>query len=559
MNLKLRRPLLAVLGGVASIGIAFASGSILSATPTNAEAEETYTTFVDVLSQEQIGITGTDYVDFGPIGGFPSGAQYSGNCAGGNDSIQLRSKTNTGYPGVISSSTGGTLGSIEFDWNSATSDGRTIQIFASNDPISSTEALFDGSLKSVGTVTMGNTAFTFTDSYQYFGIRSASNALYLNSISVTWKVPGEIVEAESVNIIYDGPTTITSLEEPFQLEAEVLPADATNKEVKWTSSNYEVLDVSNTGLVTPVSNGNATITATSVQNDEVYDSVDFVVDAKPIAKDHILDNSVVGGSYPSGEEKFTDQYVEFGYENVMKGKGGFQFKARSGSLRNLDRVERLAFVKLTRSSEITDSNLSKLSVVFGSTSSSLNISSSGVLAENGMDYIFYVPRDSYLEVAYFRIENLTGNAGYCTNIEVHTLSDDEMTEAESWASEFLNSSLCDGGVTAPSISLWNQLSESFSSLSLEAKYYIAGFEGNEASENAIEQMIARYEYIVAKYGASTYEDFMERSPEPSSYGYNAGMSIEAKNTATWIAVIGLFTCTVLAGSAFIIKRRREEK
>lgn len=50
----------------------------------------------------------------------------------------------------------------------------------------------------------------------------------------------------------------------FTLTANVLPANATNPEVKWTTSNYLVAQVNATGTVTSVTTGEAIITATSV-------------------------------------------------------------------------------------------------------------------------------------------------------------------------------------------------------------------------------------------------------------------------------------------------------
>ncbi|AXI01203.1 hypothetical protein DV702_16630 [Sporosarcina sp. PTS2304] len=49
-----------------------------------------------------------------------------------------------------------------------------------------------------------------------------------------------------------------------QLTAAVAPANATNQSVTWTSSNPAVATVSNTGLVTAISAGNTTISATTV-------------------------------------------------------------------------------------------------------------------------------------------------------------------------------------------------------------------------------------------------------------------------------------------------------
>ncbi len=51
--------------------------------------------------------------------------------------------------------------------------------------------------------------------------------------------------------------------ETYSLTATVTPEDATNKEVTWTSSNTDVATVSDSGLVTAVSAGSATITVTT--------------------------------------------------------------------------------------------------------------------------------------------------------------------------------------------------------------------------------------------------------------------------------------------------------
>ena len=57
--------------------------------------------------------------------------------------------------------------------------------------------------------------------------------------------------------------TLTSAGETIQLTATVLPENANDKSVTWSSSNTNVATVSKTGLVTAVANGTATITATT--------------------------------------------------------------------------------------------------------------------------------------------------------------------------------------------------------------------------------------------------------------------------------------------------------
>ena len=55
--------------------------------------------------------------------------------------------------------------------------------------------------------------------------------------------------------------SFTTLDETQSITATVLPADAANRNVVWRSSDSKVATVSNKGIVTPVGNGTATLTA----------------------------------------------------------------------------------------------------------------------------------------------------------------------------------------------------------------------------------------------------------------------------------------------------------
>lgn len=54
-----------------------------------------------------------------------------------------------------------------------------------------------------------------------------------------------------------------------KLNVTITPSNATNKYIKWTSSNYEVAKVDSTGLVTAVDVGKATITAQSADGKKI--------------------------------------------------------------------------------------------------------------------------------------------------------------------------------------------------------------------------------------------------------------------------------------------------
>lgn len=73
-----------------------------------------------------------------------------------------------------------------------------------------------------------------------------------------------------------------------QLTAGIEPANATNQLIDWTSNNENVATVSETGLVTAVSVGTATITATAKDGSGVYGSVTITVTEKQVSPDYEL-------------------------------------------------------------------------------------------------------------------------------------------------------------------------------------------------------------------------------------------------------------------------------
>ena len=85
---------------------------------------------------------------------------------------------------------------------------------------------------------------------------------YMNDVTFKMTAPSTTVLATSVTL-NQTTATLTSAGETVQLTATVLPENANNKSVTWSSNNTSVATVSKTGLVTAVANGTATITATT--------------------------------------------------------------------------------------------------------------------------------------------------------------------------------------------------------------------------------------------------------------------------------------------------------
>lgn len=81
----------------------------------------------------------------------------------------------------------------------------------------------------------------------------------------------ETVAAQSVAITQEDELDVVSVGGELQLAALVLPEDASDKNVVWTSSNETVATVDETGLVTGVAMGEVTITAACGEVSATYD------------------------------------------------------------------------------------------------------------------------------------------------------------------------------------------------------------------------------------------------------------------------------------------------
>lgn len=90
----------------------------------------------------------------------------------------------------------------------------------------------------------------------------------------------EKVMVESISVTAD--KTELAVDDTAQATAAVLPENADNKEVTWTSSNASAATVNESGLITAVGVGTAKITATAKDGSEVSGSVTITVKAKDI-------------------------------------------------------------------------------------------------------------------------------------------------------------------------------------------------------------------------------------------------------------------------------------
>ena len=150
----------------------------------------------DSLSQSSFGLVdgNTSYANHTAVG--ESGAEYSGNMASAHG-IQIRSKNSNS--GIVTTKSGGIIDAIGIVWNSSTTAGQKIEIYASNEPFTVADMYNSNAtnVTKVGEVTKDGDVSIFDDfdaDYAYVGIRSNHGACYLDEIVFSWVNPIEVIE-----------------------------------------------------------------------------------------------------------------------------------------------------------------------------------------------------------------------------------------------------------------------------------------------------------------------------------------------------------------------------
>ena len=137
----------------------------------------------------------TSYVEFSGKS-YSSNAMYAGNTTNGNNNqakgvIQLRSTNSSS--GIVTTTSGGKAKNISVEWHSYTTDTRTLDIYGKNSAYSAATDLYSASTQGtkLGSIVKGtSTELTISGDYEYIGLRSASGAMYLTSITITWETSG---------------------------------------------------------------------------------------------------------------------------------------------------------------------------------------------------------------------------------------------------------------------------------------------------------------------------------------------------------------------------------
>lgn len=191
---------------------------------------------------------------------------------------------------------------------------------------------------------------------------------------------------------------------------------------------------------------------------------------------------------------------------------------------------------------------SKYSTTYSYGSSLSSLTSGGSIAESGTATITPVNASTFYIV---NTGTTSSNRLEINSITVNYYS--PLKAAQDWSDSFMSGVKCDeAGVTPPSVSEWNLCSETYDKLDSTAKSY---FTATSITDTKVLSAVNKYDYIIGKYGSSTYSNFMSRS-EPSLVSYNNFANLNDDNSIVIILIISIASFTLIMGYV-ILKIRKD--
>ena len=149
------------------------------------------------------------------------------------------------------------------------------------------------------------------------------------------------------------------------------------------------------------------------------------------------------------------------------------------------------------------------------------------------------------DVAEFRfVITVTG----VMNVQSVTITYEEGMDP--FAKAMLSDLTCDeSGATPPSVEEWNAAKDAFETLSVEeqGKYKDAQA---DATGDTYQRVVAKYDYILSKYGTEEYENFLGRQTNESS-------AVIRYDASDLIALLSLVVIGMVAAGSFLFVKKRK--
>jgi len=341
-----------------------------------------------------------------------------------------------------------------------------------------------------------------------------------NSVKASATITVTNIPVSVTGVSLNTNTASVSKGRTLQLTATVMPTNASNKNLTWSSSNTNVATVSNTGLVTAKELGNTNVTVTTV--DGSFTATASITVTAPAASTSItgsfynstLDNNGGEGGVTATNLNNgitgTNAAAGFGGTNVVSSVTSTQgYFPRSGGLAiGSSGSTGLLTLKLNELYHAT-----KVEATFNAAGQDSSVTlggNGGIKSQTAGTFgtAFSNPSSGTAYVIEFNnpaseITIATSKRTALVELIIHygeEVVDRSLEDATNWATDFLIATEdgCISQVLTDLEQVWQQVSLSYNALSSSAKAIIVNTIPN-GDGNAIEEALARYVIIVEKY------------------------------------------------------------
>lgn len=180
------------------------------------------------------------------------------------------------------------------------------------------------------------------------------------------------------------------------------------------------------------------------------------------------------------------------------------------------------------------------------------------IVSSGGTHLRYNSSSNNLRFRYYKSTTYTSQKA----IQLYKLVDgaSALDDAQAWANSFLSSITCNGGITKPSVTNWNNQASSYSNLDVAVKnifevatYNLSGdvVTPTNGTDSTIAKAVARYDFIIIKYGNASYQEFMTNR----KLNLNYNLSLINENTHAAVLLIPLTLLCVLGVCLYHKKKK----
>ena len=238
---------------VATVGGDYYDSAAATATATTGENPNAGQGMIDVIDLAFTGITSTTYGTWTNTSN-TSQVVYKGNSAKDKNGIAIKATTPSG---IVATSSAGKATMVIVIWNSATTSGRTLDIYGKNDAYSQPSDLYNSSATTKGTklgsIVFGtSTALVINGDYEYIGLRSNANTMYIDEIQIVWNYTP--LAAPTVTATVEGNTATVSWNEVAGAANYTVTCGEQTQTVTGTSATFAGLPYWSTQTISVVAN-----------------------------------------------------------------------------------------------------------------------------------------------------------------------------------------------------------------------------------------------------------------------------------------------------------------